>query len=177
MISTLKQLLTIESVVESAGISIVRGHALCPFHHDTTPSMSFKHDRFRCWACNESGDIIDFMEKFYGVRTGEAIRLLAAKAGLPLSAATPQEIRAAQSERERRDARIKAFRSWEQERVNGLSFILREYRSITWTEHLVDIFAPLILIIDDLDYEYSILCGSDDDLKLELYREAMQAWR
>ncbi|WP_368264452.1 CHC2 zinc finger domain-containing protein, partial [Intestinimonas butyriciproducens] len=36
-----------------------KGWAVCPFHQDKHPSMSFRGGRFRCWACNASGDSID----------------------------------------------------------------------------------------------------------------------
>src|SRR5574337_425527 len=175
MIPAIKCVLTIEAVFKSAGISIVKGKALCPFHHDTTPSISFRHDRFRCWACGESGDIIDFTEKFYGINTGMAIKDLAAKAGIS-SSVTSTQIRTAQKEREARNARIKAFREWERYRVNGLSFILSTFRNLQLTEHLVEVFLPLIHKIDELNYEYEILCGHDDELKLALYRESLKKW-
>ena len=176
MIPVLKRLYTIESVVESAGIRIVKGKALCPFHHDTEPSMSFKYDRFKCWSCDTSGDIIDFIEKFYGVSTGEAIKTLAVKAGLATSP-TPRQISTIQKERKERNARIKAFRVWEQDQVNDLSYILRTFRSFQLTEEIIDIYLPLILRLDEIEYKYEIICGSNDDLKLALYREAMQKWK
>ena len=44
-----------------------RGWCKCPFHGDTHASMSFRDGRFRCWACNESGDSIDFTGKLLGL--------------------------------------------------------------------------------------------------------------
>ena len=36
--------------------------ALCPFHSDTKPSFSvnLKHGGWKCFACGESGDLIQF---------------------------------------------------------------------------------------------------------------------
>jgi len=40
--------------------------ALCPFHADTKPSLSFdrKRNAFKCMVCGEGGDAINFVEKY-----------------------------------------------------------------------------------------------------------------
>ncbi|MBW1991840.1 MAG: DNA primase, partial [Deltaproteobacteria bacterium] len=39
--------------------------ALCPFHHDTKPSLSvnLRTGLFRCFACDAKGDVFDFYQK------------------------------------------------------------------------------------------------------------------
>jgi hypothetical protein len=57
------------------GITVnARGLALCPFHADTRPSVSFKGDRFKCFACDVSGDSIDFVSKYFGISGTEAAK-------------------------------------------------------------------------------------------------------
>ena len=51
----------IEDIANRFGINIVRNKALCPFHADHKPSMTFKNNRYRCWACNASGSAIDLV--------------------------------------------------------------------------------------------------------------------
>lgn len=51
-----------------------KGWAKCPFHADTKPSISFKGDRFKCFACDVSGDSIDFVSKYFGVSGTEAAK-------------------------------------------------------------------------------------------------------
>lgn len=60
--------------------------ALCPFHNDSRPSLQIdrKYQNFRCWACGAHGDVFDFVMKFDKVEFPEALRVLAAKAGINL---------------------------------------------------------------------------------------------
>ena len=47
-------------------VKIERGNkALCIFHDDHNPSMSFdiKRNRFKCFSCGASGSVIDFIIK------------------------------------------------------------------------------------------------------------------
>lgn len=48
---------------------------LCPFHADKHPSLSVNEDKglFHCFACGESGDVIDFVERIDGVSFKEAL--------------------------------------------------------------------------------------------------------
>ena len=62
--------------------------AVCPFHNDTRPSLqvSRQHQNFRCWAgsCEAKGDVFEFVMKMEKVTFGEAIRMLADRAGIKL---------------------------------------------------------------------------------------------
>jgi DNA primase len=59
---------------------------LCPFHDDQRPSFDVdpRRQRYKCWACNEYGDVIKFVEKFERVSFREALELLARRAGITL---------------------------------------------------------------------------------------------
>ena len=50
--------------------------ALCVFHNDTHPSMSFKGEIFKCFACDKGGDVFKFMEYYMGLKGIEAARRL-----------------------------------------------------------------------------------------------------
>ncbi len=73
---------------------------LCPFHPDKNPSLTVTDTtgRYKCWSCGESGDIFTWVMKTQNVEFGEAIRDLAAMAGVELSRgpATPPSVRQAQ---------------------------------------------------------------------------------
>ncbi len=58
----------------------------CPFHSERTPSFYVfpQTGTWRCFGCNEGGDIFTFVEKQQGLDFKEALALLAEKAGLPL---------------------------------------------------------------------------------------------
>ena len=53
--------LPIEGVAERLGLRVVRHKALCPFHEDHHPSLSFSVGRntYRCFVCGASGGTID----------------------------------------------------------------------------------------------------------------------
>ena len=53
----------IEKVAKDLGIGVGCHKALCPFHDDRHPSLRFKGNRFKCFSCGESGDVIDLVMK------------------------------------------------------------------------------------------------------------------
>jgi DNA primase len=79
----------IADVIAAAGVELRRsGHGYlgcCPFHDDTTPSMSVGGvpDRFHCFGCGASGDVIDFVGRLQGLGFRDAIGYLEASARTP----------------------------------------------------------------------------------------------
>ncbi len=59
---------------------------VCPFHTEKTPSFFVFPERqsWRCFGCNEGGDLISFIMKKEGLDFGEAIKALAPRAGVIL---------------------------------------------------------------------------------------------
>lgn len=51
---------------------------LCPFHREKTPSCFIypESNRFHCFGCGESGDIISLTQYLYGVDFKDAVELL-----------------------------------------------------------------------------------------------------
>ncbi len=73
---------------------------LCPFHDERTPSFTVSADKqlFHCFGCGAGGDALTFTMKLEGLEFPEAVRSLAARAGLEL----PSDEDPAAAERRRR---------------------------------------------------------------------------
>ena len=75
---------------------------LCPFHGEKTPSFHVNSEKgfFHCFGCGVGGDVIKFVELYDKVAFPEAVRALAARAGLPVPEAEDAR-QDAESQRER----------------------------------------------------------------------------
>lgn len=79
--------LPIEQVAEALQISVSRHKAICPFHNDTRPSLTFnnRRNRFRCFVCETNGSTIDLVMKSQGWTFYDSCRWLAKQFGVVLS--------------------------------------------------------------------------------------------
>lgn len=73
---------------------------LCPFHGEKTPSFAVSPDKhiFHCFGCGKGGGVVRFLMEIENLSFIEAVRKLAARAGLEM----PEEDQAAQERRNRR---------------------------------------------------------------------------
>ncbi|EKD79554.1 MAG: hypothetical protein ACD_41C00038G0006 [uncultured bacterium] len=65
--------------------------ALCPFHHENSPSFMVSQDKqiWHCFGCDKGGDIFTFLQEIEGVDFPEALRLLAQRANVTLTQYNP----------------------------------------------------------------------------------------
>src|SRR5437016_11069853 len=78
----------------------------CPFHNERTPSFYVfaETQTWRCFGCNEGGDIFTFVQKQQGLEFHEALLYLAEKAGVTVEehgSRHPEEEREASAAKER----------------------------------------------------------------------------
>ena len=59
---------------------------LCPFHNEKTPSfvVSETKQMFTCFGCHASGDVIEFVKKYYNLSFMEALEKLANQCGIKI---------------------------------------------------------------------------------------------
>src|SRR2546423_3335994 len=79
---------------------------LCPFHNERTPSFYVfaETQTWRCFGCNEGGDVFSFVQKQQGLEFREALQYLAEKAGVSVddfSGQDPEQARETNAVKER----------------------------------------------------------------------------
>ncbi len=172
-----KDSVDIIQVAEYYGISVNRSKkAICPFHDDHEPSLSFKKQRFKCFGCDEGGDVIDLVRLLMKAEKPiDAVRELnrSFNLGIDMDAPLSSEIieRATYARRLWRE-RKRQFEAWENGTVIILSAycrFLRECRTKYAPRHPDDEFHPLFLeSLHRLDYiEYVVedvfIAGSKEE--------------
>ena len=118
-----KEQLDIIAVARDYGIVVNRHNkALCFAHKDTRPSLSFKGQRYKCFACGASGDVIDMVSTLTGQSPLEAAQSIDAVYGLGLFS---QSIDKSELDRLRqeREAKAEAKRQERETHENALSYL------------------------------------------------------
>ena len=84
------------SAVISPSVKLIRAgrewKACCPFHNEKTPSFTVNDDKgfYHCFGCGAHGDAIRFLTDNRGMPFMDAVKELAAKAGLDVPAPDPK---------------------------------------------------------------------------------------
>lgn len=82
MYESIKAAVTARQAAESFGLTVNRsGMAICPFHEDHTPSLKLDQ-RYYCFGCGATGDVIDFTARLLNVSNYNAAQILAEKFGI-----------------------------------------------------------------------------------------------
>lgn len=88
-------------ICDMYGMEVTSFHkSLCPFHHDSKPSMQIYDgdSGWWCFVCGTGGSTIDFVARYFGLTPIEAVKKINADFGLGLP------LDREQSEEERKDA-------------------------------------------------------------------------
>ena len=80
----LKEIVDAYVTLKSAGIGSYKG--LCPFHDERSPSFHVRPQMgyFHCFGCQESGDVISFIQKMDHISFSESVEKLAGRLGYEL---------------------------------------------------------------------------------------------
>ena len=88
-----REAVSAEDAARLYGINVEHGMALCPFHPDKKPSLSFHGLGYHCFGCGKGGDSINFTAELLGISNAEALRRLNTdfRLGLPLDCPASDE--------------------------------------------------------------------------------------
>ena len=124
---------TLLSAVIAPSVKLVKAgrefKACCPFHNEKTPSFTVNDEKgfYHCFGCGAHGDAIRFLTDQRGLPFMDAVKELAAKAGMEVPAPDPR----AQEKAERTASLTEvmaAVQSWYAEQLQGVDgAAAREY--------------------------------------------------
>ena len=167
------------NVIQAEGVELKRrGHslwALCPFHPEKTPSFCIDQERqrWKCYGCGASGDVIDFVTKYKGLSFPDALKYLGISGGKQVKQ-NSQEIR-------KREL-IEKFKEW---CCNYTKYLCERLRLCNRIDSIVKTpgdlglkgLSEMYLLRDVCRYHLSILNGKDGEAKFELYKEVRNGRR
>jgi DNA primase len=95
--------------------------ACCPFHNEKTPSFTINDEKgfYHCFGCGAHGDAIRWMTDQRGLPFMEAVKELAAAAGLDVPAADPRAARRAEQAQTLHDV-MQGASKWFEDQLAGL---------------------------------------------------------
>jgi DNA primase len=124
---------TLLSSVIGPSVKLIRAgrewKACCPFHNEKTPSFTVNDDKgfYHCFGCGAHGDAIRFLTDHRGLPFMDAVKELAAKAGMEVPAPDPKAKERAERAASLTDVMASCQR-WFAEQLNGINgAAAREY--------------------------------------------------
>lgn len=131
----IKSKLNILKVAKYYGIKITnKNKAICPFHDDHHPSLCFKNNRFKCFACGISGSVIDFVSNMFDLSILDATKKLNEDFNLgilkPLNKYEIQKLTKRRENEEKINNIIKSFETWQEDSEQWFLKIFKLFRDI-----------------------------------------------
>ena len=117
---------TVLSAVISPTVKLIRAgrewKACCPFHNEKTPSFTVNDDKgfYHCFGCGAHGDAIRFLTDQRGMPFMDAVKELAAKAGMDVPAPDPRAKERADRAASLTDVMAEVAK-WYSEQLDGLA--------------------------------------------------------
>jgi len=163
-------------VVQTAGVELtLRGSrhvGLCPFHAEKTPSFFiFPNNRYKCFGCGEYGDVIDFVQKHYGLSFPDALKHLRIETG-KLTPRAKEQMKKRQRERQEAEG----FKEWQRSASAELHLLISSAKKILQTIKApsdLDRAGPLFHSLKFWEHCLNVLISGDDREKTRLYMDCV----
>lgn len=150
-----------------------RGAALCPWHPDKHPSLTFKGPYYRCWSCGAHGDAVDITKYLLGCDTWTAVRQIDRDFALHLPLGdkqpTPQQVEEAR-QRQRTRELYKKFEMWRKETIDQLTNCIRLANTADWRKITAREAAAIRLQAQLEDVTDRLLHGTPEQ-QIELFEQ------
>lgn len=123
--------LPIEQVAGALGLNVSHHKALCPFHDDSNPSLTFsvRKNRYRCFVCDAHGGVIDLVMRYLNKNFLEACKWLSKEHSVVITAPDPSTLHPRPE---------KPFDASRYERFFERPFLNAEARKFLFTERRLD---------------------------------------
>ena len=128
--------LPIEQVAEALGLQVSHHKALCPFHNDSHPSLTFHRgrNRYRCFVCDAHGGTIDLVMKYLNKDFLSACRWLADETNIVV----PELVEGDRHSRPDRESPTKPFDASRYQRFFERPFLSQEAQKFLFEERRLD---------------------------------------
>jgi|SRR5208283_3434670 len=143
---------------------------LCPLHGEKKPSFTVDEENqsFRCFGCQEHGDVISFIQKFRGLDFKGALQYLGIN-GSPSHEAIPRK----KIDQRRREL-IQGFRMWIKFYSCHLCKVYRAVENVVrsiQSEEDLERYGMLYHFRTQIEHRLDILDSEDDERIFHLYTE------
>ncbi|MBI4858327.1 MAG: hypothetical protein HY818_16450 [Acetobacterium woodii] len=167
-------------VAQRYGINIDRHHkALCIYHQDKKPSMSFKNNRFKCFSCGVGGSSIDLVQKLFSLEPLQAVKKINDDFGLGLDLKTDYKPDMGKiQEMERQRQLLRAFDDWIDKTHSTYARLARyywqnmqKYRPVNEGDEFHPLYVEAVHRIETVNFYLGILLKGTQEEKTALYKD------
>lgn len=180
LFTLVKAAVTTRQAAEFYGLQVnPHGMTCCPFHHDQHPSMKVDR-RYYCFACHETGDVIDFVGKMFNLCPYDAAKKIAKDFGIwPGSSQAAAKVVGPRSANENSDKKYtqRARESRCAAALIGYESLLKNWRvqyapkqeDAEWDRH----FTTALMTLPQLSYLIGCLYSPDAEERSSVANELM----
>ncbi|MDK2962057.1 MAG: hypothetical protein PWP20_1183, partial [Eubacteriaceae bacterium] len=169
----------IVEVAETYGLEVNnQNKALCLFHPDNNPSMSFKDHYFHCFSCGAGGSVIDLVMELFELSSIDAVKKINNDFGLGLDLSPGQKIDFKEYEKRRQEkAAVNGFKIWLDQTYSEYCRLSRYYweNMLRYKPNpLIGWFHPLYVEAihrwEPINYILDILSRGSPEEQIQLYQ-------